>query len=90
MPPIAWLIVAIVASVAAYLVGWPAWRASRQREARDLNTERYLAWRGRAAPPGSRASAREGLTGEERRRIYLGVALAVIAVVGLLAFFATT
>ena len=38
----------LVAGVAAYLVGWPAWQAYRAREARDTNTERYLAWRGRA------------------------------------------
>ena len=53
MPPLAWLFIAIVAGVAAYLVAWPAWQASRARDARDTNTERYLAWRGRAtrAPP---------------------------------------
>lgn len=90
MPPIAWLAVAVAAAVGAYLVGWPAWRSYRQREARDLNTERYLAWRGRAPRPGSRASAAEGMTGEERRRVYVGAALAVAAVVSLLAFFATT
>ena len=30
------------------------------------------------------------MTGEERRRIYAGAGLAVIAVIGLLAFFATS
>jgi hypothetical protein len=30
------------------------------------------------------------MTGEERRRIYGGVALGVLAIVGLLAFFATS
>jgi hypothetical protein len=89
MSPIVWLILAVVAAAGAYLVGWPAWRSYRSREVRDLNTERYLAWRGRA-PRGSRASVAEGLTGEERRRIYVGAALGVLAVVGLLAFFATT
>jgi hypothetical protein len=88
MPPLTWLAVAIVAGVAAYLVAWPAWQAYRAREARDTNTERYLAWRGRA-PRGS-ASVREGMTGEERRRIYGGAALAVLAVVALVAFFATS
>lgn len=89
MPAIAWLLVAIVAGVAAYLVGWPAWVGYRARETRDLNAERYLQWRGRAdrAP---RASIREGMTNEERRRIYAGAALTVGSVIALLAFFAGT
>ena len=88
MPPIAWLVVAIAAAVVAYLVGWPAWQGYRSREARDTNSERYLAWRGRA--PRGTASVREGMTGDERRRIYAGVGLAVLAVVALVAFFATS
>ena len=87
MPPLAWLALAVAASVVAYLVAWPAWRSYRAREARDINSERYLAWRGRA-PRGT--STREGMTGEERRRIYAGGALAVLAVVALVAFFATS
>jgi hypothetical protein len=89
MPPLAWLIIAIVAGVLAYVVGWPAWTAYRSRETRDLNTERYLQWRGRADRVPS-TSTREGMTGEERRRIYAGAALAVLSVAGLLAFFATS
>ena len=88
MPALIWLVVAIAAGIAAYAVAWPSWRAYRARDARDTNSERYLAWRGRASPPG--ASTREGMTGEERRRIYLGVALAAIAVAALAAFFATS
>jgi len=88
MPPIGWLVVAVVAGVAAYVVGWPAWNAYRSREARDTNAERYLAWRGRADRRG--ASVREGMTREERRRISVGVVLAVIALASLLAFFATS
>jgi hypothetical protein len=84
---LAWLAVAIVAGAAAYLVGWPAWQGYRSRETRDLNTERYLAWRGRADRP-STISTREGMTNDERRRIYAGALLAVLAVIGLLAFFA--
>lgn len=89
MPALVWLLVTVVAAIGAYLVGWPAWQSYRSREARDLNTERYLAWRGRA-PRTARASVSEGMTGEERRRIYGGVALAAVAVVSLLAFFATS
>ncbi|MGH2358651.1 MAG: hypothetical protein ACRDGJ_11710 [Candidatus Limnocylindria bacterium] len=88
MPALAWLLVTVVAAIGAYFVGWPAWQAYRSRETRDLNAERYLAWRGRASRT-PRASAAEGMTGEERRRIYAGVALAVVAVASLLAFFAT-
>lgn len=89
MPPLVWLAIAVGAGVAAYLVGWPAWQEYRRRESRDENTERYLAWRGRAdrAP---RTSTREGMTNEERRRIYTGAALGVVALAALLAFFATS
>ena len=89
MPPTAWLLVAIAAGVAAYLVGWPAWLCYRSRETRDANAERYLQWRGRA-DRSSRASTREGMTTDERRRIYAGGALAVGSMVALLAFFAGT
>ena len=89
MPPLAWLAVAIIAGVAAYGIGWPAWQAYRSRESRDLNTERYLQWRGRADRR-STISTREGMTNDERRRIYAGAALAFGAVVALLAFFASS
>ena len=89
MPPIAWLIVAIVAAVAAYLVAWPAWISYRAREARDLNADRYLAWRGRASRPSSVPTG-EGMTGEERRKVGIGAALGVAGVVALVAFFATS
>jgi len=89
MPPLAWLALAIGAGIAGYLVGWPAWQGYRARETRDANTERYLQWRGRADRR-STVSTREGMTGEERRRVYAGAALAVASVVALLAFFATS
>jgi hypothetical protein len=89
MPPLAWLLIAVVAGVLAYVVGWPAWTGYRSRETRDLNTERYLQWRGRADRV-STTSTREGMTGEERRRISAGAALAVVALASLLAFFATS
>ena len=89
MPPLAWLAIAIVGFVAAYLVGWPAWEGYRSRESRDDNTERYLAWRGRADRT-PRASTREGMTGEERRRIGVGAALAIAGALALFTFFATS
>jgi hypothetical protein len=87
MPPLAWLLVAIAAAVAAYATGWPAWRSARTRDATDTNSERYLAWRGRATR-GPRP--REGMTNAERRRVVAGVALALLASLALVAFFVTT
>ena len=88
MSPLLWLVVAIVAGVAAYAVGWPAWTAHRSRGVRDSNTERYLAWRGRAVR--GQPSTRAGMTDEERRRVYIGAALGLVALVALFAFFATS
>lgn len=89
MPSLAWLAVAIVSGVLAYVVGWTAWQGYQARERRDTNTERYLQWRGRAdRRPAS--SLREGMTFDERRRILGGVALGILALVALLAFFATS
>ncbi len=87
MAALAWLAVALVAGAAAYVVGWPAYTSSRTRDARDANSERYLAWRGRASR-GPRPAG--GMTAEERRRVIIGAALAVVAVVALVAFFATS
>lgn len=89
MPPFAWLGLALAGFVAAYLVGWPAWESYRSREQRDENAERYLAWRGRASR-GARSPTREGMTADERRRIYAGVALVIGAALALLIFFATS
>jgi hypothetical protein len=83
-----WLIGTLGFGGAAYLVGWPAWNGYRARESRDLNAERYLAWRGRAdrTSPGNR----EGVTGEERRRLRIAAALGVAALVCLVGFLAAT
>ena len=81
-----WLAAAAAAGVGAYVVGWPAWTGYRSRAARDLNAERYLAWRGRASRGPARASD-EGLTNEERRRLWIAGALALAAVFSLVGFF---
>jgi hypothetical protein len=88
MLPLAWLVVAAVAGAAAVGVGWPAWRAYRARASRDLNTERYRAWRGQSVR--GQPAVRSRMTGEERRRIYAGAALGALALVALIAFFLTT
>lgn len=87
--PLLWLAGTIVAGAGAWFAGWPAWRGYQARESRDLNAERYLAWRGRAARPSS-GSMREGLTLAERRRLYLAGGLAIVAVVCVIGYFATT
>ncbi len=83
-----WLVGTLGFGGAAYLVGWPAWTGYRSREARDLNAERYLAWRGRADRGSVRTS--EGPTGEERRRLWIAAALGLAAVVCLAGFFTAT
>jgi len=81
-----WLLAAIGSAAVAYLVGWPTWNDYRSREARDLNAERYLAWRGRADRRPS-ASLREGMTLAERRRLWMAAMLGAIAVFCLVGFF---
>jgi hypothetical protein len=89
MSPLVWLVGALLAGIAGYLVAWPAWQSHRARESRDLNAERYFAWRGRAVRPEG-GGLREGMTGEERRRIYAGAALGVGSALALAVFFATS
>lgn len=88
MSPILWLALAVAAGVGAYVVGWPGWTGYRSRDRRDSNTERYLAWRGRAVR--AQPSAQEAMTGDERRRVYVGGALAIVAIASLVAFFVTS
>jgi hypothetical protein len=78
-----WLVAAAVAGAAAYLVGWPTWSGFAARRRRDLNTERYLAWRGRAGerPPELR------LTSAERTRLAVAIGLALVAVFCIVGFF---
>ena len=87
MPPLVWLAIALLAGGGAYLVAWPAWQSSRARETRDTNTERYLAWRGRARRG---AQPSRPMSSEDRRRLYLGAALGVFALLALVAFFVTS
>lgn len=83
-----WLIGTLGFGGAAYLIGWPAWTGYRSRAARDLNAERYLAWRGRADRGAT--SVQEGLTGEERRRLWVAAALSAAALVCLFGFFVSS
>lgn len=78
-----WMLGAAIAGVAAYFIGWPAWSGFAARRRRDLNAERYLAWRGRAAdrPPDPR------LTRRERQRLVLAGLLALVALFCLVGFF---
>jgi hypothetical protein len=78
-----WLVGAAIAGVAAYLVGWPTWTGFAARRRRDLNTERYLAWRGRAGerPPDPQLST------TERGRLAVAGVLALVAAFCLVAFF---
>jgi hypothetical protein len=79
----AWLVGAAVAGAGAYLVGWPAWAGFAARRRRDLNAERYLAWRGRGGdrPPDPR------LTSAERARLAVAGVLALIALFCIVGFF---
>lgn len=83
-----WLLGTLLLGGAAYLTGWPTWSSYRARDSRDLNTERYLAWRGRADR--TRPSGGEGMTGEERRKLWMAAALGVAALACLVAFFVAT
>jgi hypothetical protein len=83
MSPWAWLVAALVATAGAYIVGAPAWSSYRSRGVRDLNAERYLAWRGRA----DRRPATQEMTREERRRLIIGGVMAAVAIFCLVGFF---
>jgi hypothetical protein len=81
-----WLAAAAVTGIGAFLVGWPSWGGYQSRQARDLNAERYLAWRGRA-PRGAERSTAAGMTGDERRRLLVAGALALVAAFCVVGFF---
>jgi len=73
----AFLVAAFVAGAAGAFIGLPAWRSWQARAAADRNTERYLAWRGRADRSAPEA---EKMTPAERRRIVVGAAFGVVAI----------
>jgi hypothetical protein len=83
MSALLWLLAAALAAVAAYVVGWPAWTGFTERTRRDLNAERYLAWRGRAGERRPEPS----MTAGERARLVVAVVLALAAVFCLVGFF---
>jgi len=78
-----WLLAAALGGVAAFFVGWPAWTEFVARTRRDLNAERYLAWRGRAGDRRPEPSMTPG----ERVRLVVAVVLALAAVFCLVGFF---
>ena len=78
-----WMLTAALAASGAYLVGWPTWSGFVGRRRRDLNTERYLAWRGRAG----QRSPDPALAGPERARLGLAAVLALVAAFCLVGFF---
>jgi hypothetical protein len=80
-----WLVVAAVTAAGAMVVGRPAWTGFAARRNRDLNTERYLAWRGRAGerPPDPT------LTRGERAQLFVAGVLALLAIFALVAYLTT-
>ena len=88
---ILWLLAFLVLAGGAAAVGWPAYRGRQARMARDLNTERYLAWRGRSRAGGAtgRSALDDGAEARERRNLTIATALAIGAAICLVAFFVT-
>ncbi len=87
---IVWLLAFVALGAAATAVAWPVYSRARTREARDVNVDRYLAWRGRA---GTRSPGRSPLDdlrdARDRRSLAVAAALAIAAIGCLIAFFAT-
>lgn len=88
---ILWLVAFLLLAAGAAAIGWPAYRSRQARMTRDLNTERYLAWRGRSrAGGGAGRSALDAIAeARERRNLTIAAALAIAAAICLVAFFAT-
>lgn len=77
--PAALLTIALVAGGIGLAIGLPAWRSWQTRAEADRNTERYLAWRGRADRP--TAGPGQGMMAVEKRRIAAGAALGILALI---------
>jgi hypothetical protein len=84
MPSLVWLAVAIAAGAGAWLVGAPVMRGRRARQTRDTNTERYLAWRGRASEAPLRSAPAPS---DEVPRLIGAAAMGLVAVAALIGFF---
>jgi len=80
---IVFLILAVAAAGAAAFVGWPVWRSYQDRQERDLNTERYLAWRGRASRQPQPAFS---LSSSERWQLTIAAVLGIAAVAFVILF----
>lgn len=85
MNPLIWLALSVAAGAGAVALGWPAWQSIRERRISDTNADRYLAWRGRAAPPSALRPARR-LTAWEQRRLLAAAFCIGLALVGLLLY----
>ena len=81
-----WLLAAVVVGVSGGMIGWPAWRGYQARHGGDLNSQRYLAWRGRASR--SSQSAKVGPSVGERRRLLISGIL-LLAAAGCLIVYLT-
>ena len=81
-----WLLAAALAGIGSYAAGWPAWTSYQARQERDLNAERYLAWRGRS----QRRLADTGMSRRERQRLVAAGLLALVAAFCLVGFFTYT
>jgi len=74
---VVFLILALAAAAVAAFFGWPVWRSYQDRQERDLNAERYLAWRGRASRQATQAPS---LSTSERRQLVIAAVFAIAAV----------
>ena len=72
------VVLAVAAVAAGVVIGLPAWRSWQGRAEQDRNSERYLAWRGRADRTGGGSAQR--MTTDERRRIGLAAGLVAVAI----------
>ena len=86
MNPLIWLALAVAAGAGGVALGWPAWQSVRERRTRDTNADRYLAWRGRAAPPSALRASRR-LTPWEQRRVLAAALCIGLALMGLVLYF---